>query len=247
MNFRKIKNVLRGLVRFPIHPQWHAYRNKRLFQTIEKIVPNSTVLDIGCFNKWAQKLMPPGCFYIGLDYPETATEWYKSFPDIFGDALKLPIQKQSIDVVLLLDVIEHLEDANLAIQEAERVLKNSGKIIVQIPFLYPIHDAPRDYSRLTKYGIYLLAKQNNLKVTDINFRGTPLETAAIFLNIAASTACIDLFSRKNPLSILILPLLPLLFVLNNLLSFCASFFLPNNDLMPFSYLFTLEKHDGQQD
>ena len=57
---------------------------------LRKIEPNSRVLDIGCFNKWAKSHIDPSCTYLGLDYFDTATQWYGSVPDIYGDAMALP-------------------------------------------------------------------------------------------------------------------------------------------------------------
>jgi hypothetical protein len=37
-----------------------------------------------------------------------------------------------------------------------RVLKPDGRIIVSVPFLFPVHDAPHDYWRFTKYALEYL-------------------------------------------------------------------------------------------
>jgi len=48
-------------------------------------------------------------------------------------AERLPFPSNSADVVLLLDVIEHLRDDAAAINEAERVLRPGGKLILSVP------------------------------------------------------------------------------------------------------------------
>ena len=58
---------------------------------------------------------------------------------------KLPIATNSIDSVLFLDVLEHLQNPDQALNEIFRVLKSNGVLILQVPFLYPIHDAAYDY------------------------------------------------------------------------------------------------------
>ena len=47
--------------------------------------------------------------YIGLDYYQTATQWYKTKPHVYADAQNLPFADNSIDTVLFLDVMEHLQ------------------------------------------------------------------------------------------------------------------------------------------
>ena len=37
--------------------------------------------------------------------------------------------------------------------EIHRVLRPGGRLFFSMPFLYPIHDAPHDYQRWTRYGL----------------------------------------------------------------------------------------------
>jgi len=51
---------------------------------------------------------------------------------ILGDARRLPLPDASVDVVAMLDVVEHLapEELTLALREAHRVLRHSGRVVV---------------------------------------------------------------------------------------------------------------------
>ena len=90
----------------------------------------------------------------------------------------------SIDTVLLLDVMEHLPFPDRALKEIHRVLKPQGLCILQIPFLYPIHDAPLDFQRWTCYGLKIVITQQGFTLKDLTPRGKPLETTTMLLNIA---------------------------------------------------------------
>jgi len=50
-----------------------------------------------------------------------------------ASAFSLPYKSSSYDVVLLLDVIEHLSDVRRAIREAFRVLKSGGQMFIATP------------------------------------------------------------------------------------------------------------------
>ncbi len=79
--------------------------------------------------------------------------------DIVGDAEKLPIADESIDVIISNAVLEHVRDLAAVTSEMNRVLKPGGHVYVEIPFVqhYHTHDGRgvhfEDYRRLTKPGL----------------------------------------------------------------------------------------------
>ena len=83
-------------------------------------------------------------------------------PDIVSDICDLRnISDNSFDYVVMLEVLEHVHNPQLAIIEVYRVLKKDGILLMTTPFLFPIHDAPYDFFRYTKYGLTLLCKNFN--------------------------------------------------------------------------------------
>lgn len=72
---------------------------------------------------------------------------------ILGDAQALGLADASFDRVLCTEVLEHLPEPQRAIDEMRRVLKPGGTLLLTTRFLFPIHDAPHDYFRFTKYGL----------------------------------------------------------------------------------------------
>ncbi len=52
---------------------------------------------------------------------------------LYAFALKLPIKSKSIDIVLCLDLIEHVKEDDKLIKEISKVLKEDGKVIVTTP------------------------------------------------------------------------------------------------------------------
>ncbi|KKT52734.1 MAG: Methyltransferase type 11 [Candidatus Yanofskybacteria bacterium GW2011_GWF1_44_227] len=74
----------------------------------------------------------------------------------------LPFEDGKFDIILCTEVLEHLHSPHVAISEMKRVLKVGGKLILTTRFIFPIHDAPGDYFRYTKYGLRYLFKDWNV-------------------------------------------------------------------------------------
>lgn len=79
---------------------------------------------------------------------------------IVGDAMNLPIKKETFDGIISVNSLYYCDDPSIAIEEFSRILKKEGKLVLMMPFIYPIHDAPDDKYRFTKYGIIELLKDN---------------------------------------------------------------------------------------
>lgn len=78
---------------------------------------------------------------------------------VVTDAQRLGLADESFDVVLCTEVLEHLPEPQAAIDEMFRVLKPGGTLILTTRFLFPIHDAPHDYFRFTKFGLRHLTRR----------------------------------------------------------------------------------------
>jgi SAM-dependent methyltransferase len=107
--------------------------------------------------------------------------------DVVGSVYELPFQDGEFQTVLCLSVLEHLEDPKKAIQEMRRVLKPGGRILISVPFMFPIHDAPGDYWRFTKFGLKLLFKEG-WEIEELKAETSVGETyAVLFQRLAYQT------------------------------------------------------------
>lgn len=82
-------------------------------------------------------------------------------PDIVGDIHKMPFADNSIDAIICIAVLEHVENPILAYQEMYRTLKPGGYCFIYVPFLFYYHAEKGyygDYWRFTKDTLVLLGK-----------------------------------------------------------------------------------------
>lgn len=90
-------------------------------------------------------------------------------PDILGDLCTLDLGEEIYDIIVCSEVIEHLHSPHLAVDNMHRALKKGGKLIVTIPFMFPIHADPYDFVRYTKTGLKNLLKMfESVEVTERN-------------------------------------------------------------------------------
>ena len=139
----------------------------------KEISPGSRLvgeLVANCYHKHVKshcrgRLLDLGCgkvpFY-GL-YREYVSEtvcvdWGKSlhggdYLDAECDLTKdLPFADESFDTILLSDVLEHIPTPGRLWWEMRRLLKPGGKLLLNVPFYYCLHEDPHDYYRYTKYA-----------------------------------------------------------------------------------------------
>lgn len=70
-------------------------------------------------------------------------------PDYACSADHIPVENSRFDMVLMTEVLEHLEDTEAVLKELFRVLKDDGVVIASIPFLSAMHIHTLDFQRWT--------------------------------------------------------------------------------------------------
>jgi ubiquinone/menaquinone biosynthesis C-methylase UbiE len=121
----------------------HREANRRLAQEmlgLAGLKGDEMVLDIGCGSGWLiaalEKANPRGI--CGLDisrgqYLKAADPSMPRAPFVEGDAYYLPVRDESVDVVIMTEVLEHLDRPSAAVRDAARVLRRGGRLLVTVP------------------------------------------------------------------------------------------------------------------
>jgi SAM-dependent methyltransferase len=108
------------------------------------------ILDIGCSSGFLLadlKIAFPRAFVMGADVvPGPLLNLATNTPDIpllHFDLTHCPLPDNSLDVAVLLNVLEHIEDDALAVRQLYRILKPGGIAVIEVPAgpeLFDIYD-----------------------------------------------------------------------------------------------------------
>ncbi len=103
-------------------------------------------------------------------------------PDILHDLEQsLPILDRSFDGVVLVNVLEHIFDYRKLIEESVRVLVPGGKIVIVVPFLFPLHPSPQDYHRFSAATLIRELERAGVSVMQTDFLGGGVFSARYLL------------------------------------------------------------------
>ena len=73
--------------------------------------------------------------------------------DIVADCESLPIEDNTVDMIINVAMLEHVKNPKSVVREMFRILKPGGGAICYLPFMVPFHAAPHDYQRWTLPGV----------------------------------------------------------------------------------------------
>ena len=140
---------------------WRRANTRFLHDELLGIPNNALVMDIGAGRgEFADLFASQRYFAVDLyPYPEI---------DVVCDfSLMNPIVKNSLDVILLMNVLEHLPQAARLINAIMDMLRFDGLILMTVPFLVKIHQAPNDFSRYTHFYIQNMCQEYDLDIVRI--------------------------------------------------------------------------------
>ena len=124
-------------------------------------------------------------------------------PAVAADAHRLPFADHTFDVVVANNVLEHLREPSVGIAEMRRVLKDGGRLFYTVPFLYPVHEAPHDFTRFTQFGLRQLFRE--FAAVEVHALGGWFSTMAQLTFLLTRAA--DHVHLGGPLRLLMYPLL----------------------------------------
>ena len=88
-------------------------------------------------------------------------------PDIYWDGVTIPLEDNSINTIIMTDVIEHIPYPLKVLQEVYRVAKTHGMFFATLPFLWPLHDVPHDECRYTPFSLKRMLNSAGFSVIEI--------------------------------------------------------------------------------
>lgn len=129
------------------------------------------LIDIGCGTK-PMRNFTTGLVarHIGIDQPSSLHS--AKNVDVHSNAYRTPFKDGVFDSAICTAVLEHLEEPQMAISECYRLLKPGGSALYTVPFIWHLHEEPRDFFRYSKYGLnHLFLKAGFAKIEVLALSG----------------------------------------------------------------------------
>lgn len=157
------------------HPIDIASRDDAMAQ-VRKLMPSArtVIMEIGCSSGFLIRDLAKSfseAVIVGADVVKEPlyrlARTLPGIPLIRFDLLQSPLPDQSVDVLIMLNVLEHIEDDDVALQKAFNLLKRGGALIIEVPAgpsLYDAYDAELYHFR--RYS----ASELEAKLTQAGFK-----------------------------------------------------------------------------
>lgn len=112
---------------------------------LKQIADSSTMVDLGCGKGIYFQYLVSKRFkhVIGIDIDKRALQEaksrYSNVNFIVADAQSIPLRSSSTDIIILAELLEHLNSPEMCLKECYRILKEKGVILVSVPWLFEIY------------------------------------------------------------------------------------------------------------
>ena len=124
----------------PIKLRMSQFASRRRYEDAWSHIPsNARVLEIGCASGLGLEFAGKTSLYVAFDLASSELRYAKqhqpAFRIVLANGTRIPFGSASFDVVICLDVVEHLTTESMleVFQEAARVLPAGGKFILSTP------------------------------------------------------------------------------------------------------------------
>lgn len=164
----------------------YAVRRPLLDWLAAQDVAGARVLDVGCGDRPYEELLRGAAEIVGFDVPGNP------HADLHGSIDAIPAGDASFDVVLCLQVLEHVPDPAAAVRELRRVVRPGGRVLLSTHGVYPFHPNPDDLWRWTHTGLERLFR-TNAEWTSVSVRPGAGTAATIAMLVAHG---LDLLAKR---------------------------------------------------
>ena len=136
---------------------WRQANWKFLQEQVDQLDKDALILDVGAgHGDFAQIFR--GRKYLSVDvvpYPEV---------DLACDLGEcIPFKESTFDMLVLMNVLEHVYHFHELLDSLYYVLKPGGSLVIAVPFMIKVHQAPFDFQRYTHYSLAQMADQHGFE------------------------------------------------------------------------------------
>jgi SAM-dependent methyltransferase len=136
-------------------------------QAASSIPRGAAVLDAGA-GKSPYKNLFVEARYESADFCQVDQKTYGDITYVC-DLTHIPVPDGKYDLVLLTQVLEHVPEPTLVLQEIYRILKPGGALWLSAPLFFEEHDIPFDFYRYTQYGLKHLLNTSGFNIENLTW------------------------------------------------------------------------------
>jgi hypothetical protein len=147
----------------------------KLIPLLKSLDKKNSVLDVGAKHAQYREFL---CYnqYLTLDVDDTVQS------DYCGDIHTVQLNKK-FNLILVIEVLEHLQTPQQAIDNMKHHLVDGGMIILSTRFNQPYHGSPADYYRFSGDGLKFLFKEfSYVKIIPLGNRFSTIIHYAVYRN-----------------------------------------------------------------
>jgi SAM-dependent methyltransferase len=154
-----------GFARHLIDPATSSI-DRFVISTMAELESGNLVLDAGAGECRFKDKLKKDVRYVAVDTSWGDQTWDYSNIDVAATLENLPFDSNVFDSIICTQVLEHVREPQILLNELFRTLKEGGIICITAPQGWGIHQAPHDYFRFTRYALfYLLEKARFEQIT----------------------------------------------------------------------------------
>jgi SAM-dependent methyltransferase len=172
--------------------------------------PHGVVLDVGCGAQPYRPLVNPADHYTGIDIAASKEYFGYEVPGtLYYSGDTWPVPDSSADLTLCTETLEHVPDPAPFLDQAARVTKPGGTLLLTVPFAARWHFIPHDYWRFTPSSLRDLLENHGFTHVAVFARGNHVTVACY--KLMALILPLLMPTGANPLAGVLLRLIGLLF------------------------------------
>jgi SAM-dependent methyltransferase len=129
--------------------------NHKIIAALERARPHAhgLLVDVGCGSKaFAPVLEPRVARYLGVDWARPPGFARERGPDVLARVEALPFRDASVDTVFGMSLLTFLPEPHALLEEARRVVRPDGALILEFTQMAPRHQEPEDFFCFTRNG-----------------------------------------------------------------------------------------------
>ena len=150
---------------------WYAARRTIVRSLLGSVQPGALILDAGSGPGGNRAILPGDTRCLAMDPAAHSLRLSADHPywgSVQGDLLHLPFVSDCFDMVVAMDVLEHLDDDAGAVREIHRVLRPGGRLLITVPafrWLWGLQDRLSHHKRrYTRAGLLRVLRGSDLEV-----------------------------------------------------------------------------------